>query len=63
MPREKEFFRSYLERLDDNFPNKEVISQKEFAEYLGWSTKKARRNGIDGKGISKIRMADFLASL
>ncbi len=63
MPREKEFYRPYLERLDEKFPDKEIISQKEFAAYVGWSTKKARRNGIDGKGISKVRMANFLANL
>lgn len=29
MPREKECFRDYLERLDQKFPDKEVLTQKE----------------------------------
>lgn len=37
MAREKETYRSLLDRLDERFPNKEIISQKEFAEFLGKS--------------------------
>ncbi len=35
MAREKELFRDYLIRLDEKFPDKEIIRQKECAEFLG----------------------------
>lgn len=34
MPREKQDFRPYLERLDEKFPDKEIISQKECAVFM-----------------------------
>jgi len=35
MSREKEGYREARERLDEAFPGREVISQKELAEFLG----------------------------
>ena len=35
MPREKELFRDNLERLDAAFPNQEMLSQIEVANYCG----------------------------
>ena len=35
MPREKEGFRDNLERLDEAFPGKELLTQREAAAYCG----------------------------
>lgn len=42
--REKECYRDNLERLDSRFPNKELLSQKECAEFLGCSPRTIKRN-------------------
>lgn len=38
MSREKELFRDNLERLDVAFPNKEMLSQIEVANYCGMTS-------------------------
>ena len=53
--REKETYRDNLERLDRHFPNKELLNQKECAEFLGCSTKTIKRN----YNISKITKTAF----
>ena len=35
MPREKPAYRDNLERLDKRFPDKELLTQKEVAEFTG----------------------------
>lgn len=35
MPREKESFRDNLERINEKFPNQELLSKKEVAAYCG----------------------------
>lgn len=34
MPRENALFRPYLERLDEKFPDKEILSQTECANFF-----------------------------
>lgn len=53
--REKECYRDNLERLDSRFPNKELLSQKECAEFLGCSPRTIKRN----YGIIRITKAAF----
>lgn len=63
MPREKELFRPYLERLDVFFPDKEIISQKECAEFTGYCTRKVKKVfGVGRNGITKLNLARKLAS-
>lgn len=62
MAREKECFRDYLERLDEKFPDKEIIDQKECAEFLGLNPRTVKkRYGITYLGISKIKLARLLS--
>lgn len=62
MPREKECFRDYLERLDEKFPDKEVLTQKDCAEFLGKNKKTIKaRYGIGACGISKVKLARLLS--
>lgn len=64
MAREKEFFREQLQRLDERFPDKEMLSQKELAEFLGCTTRTIK-NRYDhlftpGLGISKVKAANLI---
>ena len=62
MPKEKECFRDNLERLDEKFPNKEILTQKDCAEFLGKNKKTIKtRYGIDASGISKVKLARLLS--
>lgn len=45
MPREKPLFRENLDRLDEKFPNKEVLSFKEVSEFCGLSILTIKRRG------------------
>ena len=42
MAREKETYRSILDRLDERFPNRELISQKDFADLFTTTLKTLR---------------------
>ncbi len=35
MPREKECYRNHLERLDERFPDRELLTRVDVAEYTG----------------------------
>lgn len=62
MPREKQDFRPYLERLDEKFPDKEIITQKECAAFLGLAPRTVKKRYQIGKdGISKIKLARLLS--
>lgn len=62
MPREKELFRPYIERLDQVFPNKEILSQKECAAFAGCCTITAKKHfGVGRNGIAKLDLAKKLA--
>ena len=62
MPREKECFRDYLERLDQKFPDKEVLTQKECADFIGRDARTVKKYyGIDKRGISKVKLARLLS--
>lgn len=62
MAREKELYREYLARLDEKFPDKEVIQQKECAEFLGLDPRTVKkRYGIDKLGINKMQFARLLS--
>lgn len=64
MAREKETYRSILDRLDERFPNRELISQKDFADFLGKSRFFIYNNFEDIKiigGYPKTSIAKMLA--
>lgn len=62
MAREKELFRDYLIRLDEKFPDKEIIQQKECAEFLGLDKRTVKKKyGVSRDGISKIKLARLLS--
>lgn len=62
MAREKELYRDYLARLDEKFPDKEIIQQKECAEFLGLDPRTVKkRYGIDKLGINKMQLARLLS--
>lgn len=66
MPREKPYYRETLNRLDEKFPDKEIVSQRELAAFLGVSVRHLQRYW--GKhynklchGYSKTKIASVLA--
>lgn len=60
--REKENFRYEMERLDETFPNKNILSVIEVANYLGVSRQSVSRHiKRTSLGISKSTLADYLA--
>lgn len=62
MAREKELFRDYLIRLDEKFPDKEIIQQKECAEFLGLDKRTVKKKyGVSRDGISKVKFARLLS--
>lgn len=70
MAREKECYRSVLERLDQKYPNKAILKINDVAEYTGWSRQRASRyikkysNPKQLKelgGIAKEKLASLLA--
>lgn len=62
MAREKELFRDYLIRLDEKFPDKEIIQQKECAEFLGLDKRTVKKKyGVSRDGISKVKLARLLS--
>jgi len=62
LPREKECFRDNLERLDDRFPDREMLCRKDLCEFTGLS-----RNGLKanypypGRYISKADFARLIS--
>jgi len=62
MPREKELYRDYIERLDEKFPNKEILTQKDCVEFLGIDKKTVKKHYDIGRGgISKLKLARLLS--
>ena len=62
MPREKELYREYIARLDEKFPDKDHLSQKECATFLGKDPRTIkRRYGISRDGILKLQFAKILS--
>ena len=62
MPREKELYRENLARIDESFPNREILSQKDCAEFLGLDRKTVkRRYGVSRDGITKVQFARLLS--
>ena len=62
MPREKEGFRDNLERLNEKFPDKELLSRCDVADFLGiHRTTVARWFNFSVHGyISKVTLARAL---
>lgn len=64
MPREKPLFRANLDRLDAKYPDGEVLSFKQIADYLNCSISTAKRkfkyNKLIG-GIAKATVARALS--
>lgn len=62
MPREKESYRDYVERLDEKFPDKEILTQKDCVTFLGLDKRTVKsRYGISKGGISKLKLARLLS--
>ncbi|SCY03361.1 hypothetical protein [Ruminococcus sp. YE282] len=64
MAREKPLYRLTLDRLDEKFPDKDVLSQKELAIYLGVSTKHIQRHWKKNpmiNGYAKTVIASVIA--
>ena len=62
MPREKELYRDYVERLDERFPDKEHLSVNDCVEFLGLNFRTVKkRYGITKDGISKLKLARLLS--
>ena len=63
--REKECYREILARLDEHFPGKEFLRQKDVADFCGCSTRTIDRNYKtyfkEGLGISKVQLARVLS--
>lgn len=63
MAREKECYRDYLERLDEKFPSKEILTQKDCVEFLGIDKKTVKsRYDIGGGGVTKVKLARLLSA-
>ncbi len=64
MPREKVCYRDHLERLDERFPDKELLTQLDVAKYTGLCRQTvSKRYPFDKttKRISKIVLARELS--
>lgn len=58
MPKEKADYRDLLERLDEAFPGRELISKEELAKWLGVSYRTvARRYDLPGGRVLKTTVA------
>ena len=55
--REKVDFRDNLERLDKNFPDKELLTRAECAKYLGVSERTIKRRYNVGRDVTKVAFA------
>jgi hypothetical protein len=63
MPREKADYRDLLERLDVAFPNKEMLTKTEVAEWLGVGRATInRRYGWPRGKVTKTQVARAVAS-
>jgi hypothetical protein len=66
MAREKELFRVNLDRLDERFPDKDVLKYSDIANYLGRSLKFVQTHycqfyNKDLAGVSKTVLARVLS--
>ena len=59
--REKRDFRDNLERLDNAFPDKELLTQTECAKYLGVSNKTVKRRYGIGRDVTKVAFAKAIS--
>ena len=63
MPRELPNYRDILERLDEAYPGKEVLTKTETAAWLGISTKTLKKRYNLPPGFnSKVQVAKAVAS-
>lgn len=68
MAREKELYRPYLERLDQVFPDRELLTISDVAKFCGISRQRAkddfpfekRKGGKNSYYISKLKFASTL---
>lgn len=63
MSREKEHFRDMLMRLDERFPDKEVLRLKEVLQFTGIGDARTfkRVYKVKGPHISKVQLASLLS--
>jgi hypothetical protein len=58
MPREKQNFRAQLERIDEAFPDKEILNRKEVSAYTGICYNSVSKYFTLNKGkITKVELA------
>lgn len=63
MPKEKADYRDLLERLDQAFPGRELISKHEVAAWLGVSLRTVnRRYSMPGSLVTKTMVARRVSS-
>ena len=62
MPREKELFRDNLERLEQKFPEKELLNIKEVSTFCGINYRTAKKRfTFKNNYISKLKFASELS--
>ncbi len=61
MPRKKENFRDALQRVDEAFPNRELLTIKQASDYLGVCERSVKKYlPVTPLGVSKVKIAQFL---
>ncbi len=62
MPREKELFRDNLQRLDEHFPQRELLSIRDVAGYCQCDVRTAKkRYKIESRYIEKVKLASLMS--
>lgn len=67
MPREKECFRDNLQRLDERFPDKELLTKADVVSFLGISSRTMARRASEygfvprSNHVSKVKLARALS--
>ena len=62
MPREKELFRDNLQRLDEAFPNQELLKIVDVCKYCKMKPDTAKKHfNFNGHYISKAKLASELS--
>ena len=59
MPREKDGYRDNIELLNERFPDKQMLTYAECAEFMGCSLRTAQRKIRINPAIGRITKADF----
>lgn len=63
MPRERPLFRVNLDRLDEKFPDSEVLSYQQIADYINKSLSTVKRKFTYNKKIGGVAKATVARAL